>query len=103
YKIDGRPEGELWVQLCKAYDHPDNQPVRNSFADTAYRKDADESEENPERILASFAESASILRPEERDRVPQDTFIDRYQQWAETRTDAPACYHRAGAATILST
>lgn len=103
YKIDGRPETELWQQLCKAYDDPDNQPVRNSFADETYRKDADESEENPEKKLTAFAEAVSILMPEERDRVPHDTFIDQYVQWAGTRTDAPVCYHRAGAATILST
>lgn len=103
YKIDGRPEGELWHQLCKAYDHPDNQPVRNSFADLAYRKGVDESEENPENKLAAFAESVSILLPEERDQVPDGTFVDRYGEWAATRTDAPVCYHRAGAATILST
>jgi hypothetical protein len=29
--------------------------------------------------------------------------VDQYEKWAQTRTDAPACYHRAGAATILST
>lgn len=103
YKIDGRPEEDLWKQLCKAYDHPDNQPVRNSFSDLTFRKEADESEENPEKKLAAFAESVSILLPEERDRVPTDTFIDHYERWAATRTDAPACYHRAGAATILST
>ncbi|AXH66230.1 DNA primase/helicase [Streptomyces phage Satis] len=103
YKIDGRPEEELWVQLCKAYDHPDNQPVRNSFSDITYRKEADESEENPEKKLAAFAESVSILRQDERDQVPHDTFVDRYSSWASTRTDAPTCYHRAGAATILST
>lgn len=102
YKIDGRPEEELWQQLCKAYDHPENQPVRNSFSDVGYRKEADKSEENPENKLAAFAESVHVLLPEERDRVPYNTFVDRYQQWASTRTDAPAPYHRAGAATILS-
>lgn len=102
YKIDGRPESELWQQLCKAYDHPENQPVRNSFADVKYRKEADRSEENPENKLVAFAESVHILHPDERDLVPRDTFVDRFQQWAATRTDAPACYHRAGAATILS-
>jgi hypothetical protein len=103
YKIDGRPEGELWKQLCKAYDHPDNQPTRNSFSDGTYRKEADESEENPEKKLTAFAESVTILRQDERDLVPHGTFVDRYQEWAATRTDAPTEYHRAGAATILST
>lgn len=102
YKEDGRREEDLWKQLCKAYDHPDNQPVRNSFATTGFRKKVDDSEENPEKKLARFAESLHILRPDERDRVPTDTFVDRYESWASTRTDAPAIYHRAGAATILS-
>lgn len=103
YKIDGRHESELWTQLCKAYDHPDNQPVRNSFADANFRKEADNSEENPAKKLERFAQSVHILRPEERDLVPSDTFVDRYEMWAATRTDAPTIYHRAGAATILST
>lgn len=102
YKIDGRKEEELWKELCKAYDHPDNQPVRNSFSDVGFRKEVDESEENPEKKLAAFAESISILFPEERDLVPQTTFVDQYVKWAKTRTDAPSCYQRAGAATILS-
>ena len=102
YKIDGRSEHELWKQLCKAYDHPDNQPVRNSFADIGFRKEADKSDENPERKLVAFAESVTIIAPDERDQVPRNSFIDRYQQWATTRTDAPETYHRAGAATILS-
>ncbi len=102
YRIDGRPEEELWAQLCKAFDSPENQPVRNSFSDLTYRKGADESDANPENKLSAFAESVAILRPEERDLVPRDTFVDRYEQWAASRTDAPACYQRAGAATILS-
>lgn len=101
-KSEGRSEEELWKQLCKAYDHPDNQPVRNSFSDVGYRKDVDSSEENPEKKLAAFAESISILAPEERDLVSRNTFVDRYEHWAGTRTDAPSTYHRAGAATILS-
>ena len=103
YQEDGRPEEELWKQLCKAYDDPENQPVRNSFADSKFRDQADDSDENPEKKLARFAESVRILRPDEHDKVPRDTFIDLYQGWASTRTDAPSIYHRAGAATILST
>lgn len=102
YKIEGRHESELWKQLVRAYDHPDNQPVRNSFSDVGYRKEADKSTENPEKKLLAFAESVQILAPDERDRVPTDTFVDRYTQWAKTRTDAPEIYHRAGACTLLS-
>ncbi|MCP9209705.1 DNA-primase RepB domain-containing protein [Streptomyces sp. NEAU-Y11] len=102
FELQGRPEDDLWKELCKAYDHPDNQPVRNSFADMSYRKEADQSEENPEKKLAQFAEQVAMLRPDERDLVPTNTFVDRYQKWAATCTDAPEIYHRAGAATILS-
>lgn len=102
FKIEGRPEADLWKELCKAFDHPENQPVRNSFSDMSFRKTVDKSDENPEKKLARFAESVSIMRPDERDQVPTDTFIDRYERWASTRTDAPTCYHRAGAGTILS-
>ena len=102
FKIDGRPETDLWKELCKAYAHPDNQPVRTSFVDPSFRKEADQSEENPEKKLARFAEQVTILSPEDRDLVPTDTFVDRYEKWAATCTDAPRVYHRAGAATILS-
>lgn len=102
YKEDGRPEEDLWKQLCKAYDHPDNQPKRSSLVDPSLRKEVDKSEENPEKKLRRFADSVHILRPDERDQVPTDTFVDRYTAWAATCTDAPAIYHRAGATTILS-
>lgn len=102
YKEDGRPEEDLWKQLCKAYDHPDNQPVRNSFSGIEFRERGGGSEESPARKLERFAQSVHILRPDERDQVPTDTFVDRYQAWASTCTDAPTIYHRACAATILS-
>lgn len=102
YKEDGRSEEELWKQLCKAYDDPDSQPMRNSFASPTFRKAVDNSDENPAKKLERFAQSVHILNPDEHDRVPTGTFVDRYQQWAATCTDAPAIYHRAGAATILA-
>jgi hypothetical protein len=103
FKIDGRPEEDLWKELCKAYEHPDNQPVRNSLTDTnLLRKEVDRSEENPENKLARFTEQVTILGPEDRDLIPTDTFVDRYEAWAATCTDAPRIYHRAGAAAILS-
>jgi hypothetical protein len=102
YKIEGRPEEHLWNQLCKAYQDPENQPIKSSFANPEFRSAVDKSDENPENKLLAFAESVAILNPEERDRVPEDTFIDRYASWASTRTDAPEIYHRAMAAMILS-
>lgn len=41
------------------------------------------------------------LRREE-DPEPEETFLDRYTQWAATRTDAPIQYHTTTAVVILS-
>jgi hypothetical protein len=101
YRIDGRSEEELWAELCRAYDDPSNAPVTTSL-EAAERTRLDASEHNPENKLKAFLENVEILHAGERDRVPDDTFIDRYVGWATTRTDAPEIYHRAGAVTMLS-
>lgn len=102
FKEDGRHPTEVWRELCKAYDDPANEPLRSSLVDPSLRKETDASEENPERKLTEFAESVHVLRPDERDRIPANTFIDQYQRWASTCTDAPGVYHRASAMTILA-
>lgn len=107
YRLDGRTEEELWNELCRAYDHPDNQPVTNSLdaeksVVNAHRSLIDASEKNPEKQAKEFASTITLLKEEERSQVPHDTFVDRYQDWAQTRTDAPEVYHRAGAITLLS-
>lgn len=108
YRLDGRSEEELWNELCRAYDDPANQPVTNSLdaADKSlvnhHRSLIDASEKNPERQAKDFASAITLLRDEERSQVPDDTFVDRYEQWAMTRTDAPDVYHRAGAITLLT-
>lgn len=108
YRLDNRSEEDLWNELCRAYEDPDNQPVTNSLdaADRSivnlHRSLIDASERNPERQAKDFAETITLLRNEERDSVPDDTFVDRYQHWATTRTDAPDVYHRAGAITLLT-
>lgn len=108
YRLDGRSEEELWNELCRAYDDPANQPVMNSFEASdkshiaAERSLIDASDKNPERRVKDFLSSISLLNDEERQDIPYDTFIDRYQSWAATRTDAPETYHRAGAITLLT-
>lgn len=108
YRLDGRSEEELWNELCRAYDAPENQPVTNSLdAGNAsivnfHRSLIDASERNPERQAKEFASAITLLSEEERRHVPDDTFVDRYEQWAVTRTDAPDVYHRAGAVTLLT-
>lgn len=101
YRIDGRTEEELWEELCRAFDDPMNMPVTTSM-EAVERTRLDASEANPENKLKSFLESVEILHDDERELVPTDTFIDRYEAWASTRTDAPEIYHRAGAVTVLS-
>jgi hypothetical protein len=101
YKIDGRPEEELWAELCRAYAQPGNQPVTTSL-EAVERTKLDASEANPENKVKDFLSTISILREEERPGVPGDTFVDEYAEWAATRTDAPDVYHRAGALTLLT-
>lgn len=108
YRLDDRTEEELWHELCRAYDDPDNQPVMNSLDAAskslvnAHRELIDASERNPEKQAKEFASTITLLKEEERSQVPDDTFVDRYETWAMTRTDAPDVYHRAGAITLLS-
>lgn len=101
YEEDGRSIEELWNELCKAYEDPQNQPVASSI-DVDERTRLDASEDNPNKKATDFISSISLLTPEERSKVPNDTFVDLYTAWAETCTDAPSCYHRAGAVTMLS-
>jgi len=103
YRLDGRSEEELWVELCRAFDDPSNQPITTSFqAAKIQRKKIDEMENNPEKLLKEFAEGISLLSDEERLFVPDDSFVDRYVNWAMTRTDAPETYHRSVAVTMLT-
>lgn len=110
YRLDGRSEEELWEELCRAYEDPQNQMITNSLdADkislagpSHHRALIDASERNPEHRAKDFASSITLLNDDEKKEVPDDTFVDRYEQWALTRTDAPGVYHRTGAVTLLT-
>lgn len=97
YKGTQDAEQDLWNELCKAYADPDNKAVTSSLM-------ADQKSDNPEQRAINQAEVTSFLNDEEREiaLAYDDTFIDQYQAWACQQTDAPAQYHRVGAATILS-
>jgi len=112
YRTESRSEGEVWQEVCAVYSDPLNTPVRNSlesgekFAklgeEPASRALFEEDERNPERRAEKFVESISLLTPDELLQVPTNTFVDDYEQWAVTQTDAPMVYHRAGALMLLS-
>jgi hypothetical protein len=100
YRLDGRPEHELWREICKAYAEPENAPAGTEA----------EIEVHQERIVAELAERDGrevvreyrFLREIERPRVEDDTIVDRYVRWAREITDAAPQYQRAGIMTVLS-
>jgi len=105
YRQDGRPEEELWAEVMRAYGDPDNQPVV-SDADAA-KLDRTIARENRARQPVAAAVQTTLLpahflSKEERPQVPYDTFVDRYQAWGSTRTDAAPQYLRAAALTCMS-
>lgn len=104
YRLDqhrGRTEEEMWNELCRAYDDPQNQPVTNSL-EAAERVRLDQSDTNPEHRARQIINQAHLLEPGERILVPSDTLVDQYAEWAKTCTDAPGVYHRSGALCLLT-
>jgi hypothetical protein len=109
YRLDGRTPEELWHELCRAYADPQNKPVTSSF-EALTRRSGEELVEaigalptNPENKAQAMLADFSILTAAEREKMPTDTFVDHYVTWAKGRTDAPECYHRAGAVSVLTT
>lgn len=101
YRIENRSEEDLWAELCRAYDEPGNKPVTTSIQ-AAERELLDATEDNPQRKAQRVADAVQLLTPGERAKVPTDTFVDRFVEWAKTCTDAPEIYHRSGALMILT-
>lgn len=100
YRLDGRPAADLWIEVCKAYGHPDNQPAITEAAienHLALRKAEEPTYDGREQIREHL-----FLTDEERARLPSDTLIDRYVKWAHTITDAAPQYHKAGILSVLS-
>src|SRR5690349_567865 len=84
YARDGRPDADLWKEVVRA---------RESV------------ERKAGMILTTTEiEEIDILTPEEILAVNQqpEGFIERYQSWATTRTDAPKEFHVGGALMALS-
>jgi hypothetical protein len=100
-KDRGRTEEDLWNELCRVYDAPENRAVSNSL-EAAERVKLDAAETNPEHKAKKLASAVSLLTPGEREQVPTDTLVDTYTDWGRTCTDAPDTYHRIGALCLLT-
>ncbi|MFB7858770.1 DNA-primase RepB domain-containing protein [Rhodococcus qingshengii] len=123
-KEKGRTDEELWRDVCKAYNQPENMPVTNSFQSTIGKTQEEEpvsaspptdsgiaapvliktekKEESPEKQAQEYINSFDFFEGNERNELPDDTFVDRYTEWAGTKTDSPTIYHRTGASSILT-
>lgn len=84
YARDGRSPKLLWKDVCRA-------EIKQQ-----HNADAEVPEVLSEKIM--------LLTDEERAQVDQseDTFVERYQEWASSLGDAAPQYHQAGAFVILS-
>lgn len=100
YRLDNRPPSDLWNELCKAYETPENIIAKDDAAIENYLKVREIEEaksdgtERPRR--------RGFLTTNERANLLTDTIVDRYVAWAATITDAAPQYHRAGIMTVLS-
>lgn len=84
YARDGRPEIQLWTEVCRAYD----ASLLNKKLQI----------NDPETVT-------QLLSQEERAIVDslEPTIIEDYIEWASTLGDAAKQYHQAGIFTLLST
>lgn len=97
YKRDGRPMEHLWkYDVSRAYADPNNRP-----RPTTERVAQDAVVPTPKDEGLSTDVELALLTPEEHKMLTR-TVIDEYVEWAETKTDAPAPYHVAGALTVMS-
>jgi hypothetical protein len=85
YARDGRPDADLWKEVVRA---------------------RDSMEQKSGMVLTTTeVEEIDILTPEEIAGVTEQPpgFIERYREWAGSRTDAPREFHVGGALMALST
>jgi predicted transcriptional regulator len=85
YARDGRPAHLLWKEVCRAEARAQGN-------------------EDLLRGHLQPQEGFSMLTPEERHLIEngEDTFIERYYEWAKSLGDAAPQYHKAGAFIALS-
>jgi hypothetical protein len=82
YERDGRPERNLWDDVCRAY-------IKHM--------------EDVQAVVVPELEQVELITAEELTRVRGHyTFVERYVAWATGLGDAAPQYHQAGAFVILS-
>lgn len=91
---DGAGEMATWKDVLRAYADPENVTIPRM-------------RERVTSMLSVTGGSPEIPRPEfitdeESILIAGDCFIDKYERWAATQTDAPVVYHRLNAVIILS-
>lgn len=100
---------ELWRQLCKAYADPENQPPVNAEDFTRLEQARDDEQsvavENGQVVANVPVQGTPVrlLGDNEHGLVPQDTLVDVYERWAQTKTDAATQFHRAAFLSVLAT
>lgn len=94
---DPRGVAGLWAEAMKAKKEIEveideyDKPIDGVFEENAKRK-------------AEYVKISNFLTDEEQEQVSNVVnFIDEWTQWAGTKTDAPAEYHRIAAIMLLST
>lgn len=92
----GDSEGELstWKDILRVYADPANATVPRM-------------RERVTSVLSVTGGNPEIPRPEfitdeEAALIAGDCFVDKYQKWASTHTDAPTIYHRLNGVILLS-
>lgn len=86
YRRDGKPLQLLWKEVCRA-------SLRSEQNELALKQETE-----------SHAEKVKLLSAEEREIIlrADETFIERYVDWAKELGDAAVQYHQAGAFVALS-
>lgn len=98
YQDDARSYSGLWDEVQKARGVMEAEAAKY---DVPVGGDAPPEVKKPEPKVRV---STSFLRTDAEHAMVRDhiNFIDRWIEWAKTKTDAPAEYHRAAAMSILS-
>lgn len=100
YRMDNRPYEDLWREMCKAYEQPENAAPKTEAEIEAYLRLR--SQEMDAADGGARPKARGFLTPVERANLAKNTVVDRYVAWAATITDAAPQYHRAGIMTVIS-
>lgn len=101
---------EIWRQVVKAYNDPENQPPVDAedYARLEHTRDREDRSITVEdgKVVAAVplqGTPVQLLDDDEYPLVPRDTLVDTYERWAMQHTDAAVQFHRAAILSVLST